>query len=127
MYTKAQQIGKRSKPKQSKRSQIDKKDYRKMTEIWGENCLYCGSPNIEAHHVKYRSNGGRGRFTNLLPLCQKHHSDAHKHYSIRISLENKLEQTFGADYWKDEYDLEREGKISNPDRREHAHYFGVMM
>lgn len=124
MYSKAQQLGKRFKPKQKDRTKIREKDYHKMIDIWGAYCIFCGNPSIEAHHVRFRAKGGKGRYTNLLPLCQDHHRDAHTYNSIRKTLEYKLEQTFGVNYWMDEWDLYERGLIDHPTVGEYEKYFG---
>ena len=114
MYTKEQQLKSWSKPKWKNRSAIDHEDYRKATEYWGVCCIACGNPNIEMHHVKFRSNGGSGRWRNLLPLCQNHHKLAHTYKYIRYSYEEKMIDEFGQDYFKDEWHLYEEGKIDEP-------------
>lgn len=123
IYSKEMQLGKRRKPKRKNRTKIKEKDYQQMIDCWGANCIYCGSPHIEAHHVRYRSQGGKGVYRNLLPLCQKHHRDAHTYESIRKSLIYKLEQEFGEDFYKDRWDLYYEGKIEAPTDSEYERYF----
>jgi|SRR5690554_3091635 len=122
-YTKEMQLGKRRKPKQRDRTRIKKEDYQRMIEHWGAFCIVCGSPHIEAHHVRFRSRGGKGRWRNLLPLCQDHHRDAHTHDSTRKEYENKLEQEFGQHFWCDEFDLYDMGLIEHPTVREYEKYF----
>lgn len=114
---------KRRKPKQSSRTRITEKDYHKATEYWGSECIVCGSPQIELHHVKFRSHGGSGRWHNLLPLCQHHHTMAHTDNSIRRTFEWKLEQEFGNNYWMDEFDLWDRGLIDYPTIGEYEKYF----
>ncbi len=40
-------------------------------------CVYCGSPYIEFHHITYRSQGGKHTVDNLITLCPRHHRWAH--------------------------------------------------
>lgn len=122
-YTKEMQIGKRYKPKRRERTKVKKEDYQKMIEYWGAFCIYCGSPRIEAHHVKFRSALGGSRWRNLLPLCKTHHMKVHQDNTIRRSLELKLEHEFGSDFWKDEWHLYDEGKIDHPTVGEYERYF----
>lgn len=41
-------------------------------------CLVCGSPNVDAHHIKTRGSGGDDSLKNLAPLCRIHHTEVHR-------------------------------------------------
>lgn len=41
-------------------------------------CKVCGQVSVDLHHIVYRSQGGGDGVDNLIPLCRKHHEDAHK-------------------------------------------------
>lgn len=128
MYSKQQQLGKRFKPKRKNRTEIKPRDRQKALDYWQGECLYCQSPNVALHHVKYRSGMGTGRWRNLIPLCQSHHDKVHNDKTIRKTLEWKLEQEFGTkNYWMDEWDLWDRGYIDHPTVSEYERYFeGVM-
>src|SRR5690606_22998978 len=76
-YSKEQQIGKRFTPKMKERTRITEKEYQKAIEEHGYRCKECGAHPAEMHHVKYRSQGGKGTYRNLRPLCNMHHRLVH--------------------------------------------------
>jgi 5-methylcytosine-specific restriction endonuclease McrA len=51
------------------RSEVQERDHGR--------CRWCGSPNAEAHHIQYRSQGGTHTADNLILLCQRHHQLVH--------------------------------------------------
>lgn len=40
-------------------------------------CPFCTRRNIEIHHIKKRSQGGKDNLDNLMVLCHEHHEMAH--------------------------------------------------
>jgi 5-methylcytosine-specific restriction endonuclease McrA len=40
-------------------------------------CVVCGKPGAEMHHVTYRSRGGEDEARNLITVCKRHHEDIH--------------------------------------------------
>jgi 5-methylcytosine-specific restriction endonuclease McrA len=42
-------------------------------------CRLCGMPGQEAHHIEFRSRGGKDVPENLLLVCRHCHSDLHGH------------------------------------------------
>ncbi len=42
-------------------------------------CRICGKPGYEAHHVVYRSHGGKDEMKNLIWTCRTCHEDIHGH------------------------------------------------
>ena len=95
------------------RGQISKREYERMIEEFGSTCIICGSPYIEAHHLRFRSQGGRGKWRNLAPLCKEHHMQAHSDRKFADRLREEREKRFGSWYWADEYDLFKAGLIPN--------------
>jgi hypothetical protein len=95
------------------RSNISKKDYNKAIETFGEACAICKNPYIEMHHIRFRSQQGRGGFRNLLPLCKEHHMKAHKERSFADKLKEERESIYGKWYWADKFDLFQENLIPN--------------
>lgn len=48
------------------------------------------SERLEVHHIKFRSNGGSDKPSNLITLCEKHHKELHKgKWSLDITRVNK--------------------------------------
>ncbi len=103
-------------PHRKVRGRILKKDYVKATKIWGECCTECGKSQIEMHHVMYKSQGGRGYYTNLHPLCKTHHDLAHRSSDFRDKLRQLHEKAFGKHYYFDRYDAWKSGFISSPEQ-----------
>jgi hypothetical protein len=62
----------------------------KVKEAFDNTCQECGGKGIHLHHVKFRSEGGKGVFTNALLLCNSCHK--------RIHLDNERAQ-----YWKEAF------------------------
>ena len=118
-YTKEMQLGKQKKgvkiPPRSKRSEFTKKDRKRIIDLYGEHCQFCFSPYVEFHHRKYRSQSGRNNPRNGAPLCHDCHKYVHENVKAAEFLRNEAIERFGPDYYKDKYDLWREGKISDPD------------
>ncbi|MBS4200300.1 HNH endonuclease [Bacillus sp. FJAT-49732] len=96
-------------PKRSTRGRITSKEYNEALRQHGEYCFLCGTTaGLEAHHVKFRSDGGRGQWRNIRFLCSEHHrgeNSPHKNENIRKRLEKLHESLYGPFYWCDKYDL----------------------
>lgn len=101
-------------PNRKVRGSVSKREYTRMVEEFGRACLVCGSTyTIEAHHVRFRSQGGRGKWRNLAPLCKIHHQLAHQDRDFADWLRQEREARYGSWYWADEYDLFQAGLIPN--------------
>lgn len=100
-------------PSAKVRGQVSKREYEKMIEVFGEMCVICGNPYIEAHHIRFRSQGGRGKWRNLAPLCKEHHMKAHRDRQFAEWLRQEREKKYGPWYWADEYDLFKANLIPN--------------
>lgn len=100
-------------PSAKVRGQVSKREYEKMIEVFGEMCVICGNPYIEAHHIRFRSQGGRGKWRNLAPLCKEHHTKAHRDRGFADWLRQEREKKYGVWYWADEFDLFMAGLIPN--------------
>lgn len=116
-YSKKQQLKKGKRPKRSDRGKISKEEYEKAAEEHGHYCYVCGSTqNIEAHHILFRSNGGRGKWRNLRFLCSEHHRGTyspHKDKRLRNALIDAHTALYGKWYFADEYDLHDAKLIPN--------------
>ncbi len=95
------------------RTSISKKEYQKAIDKFGSCCVICQNPRIEMHHVKFRSQGGKGVYRNLVPLCEKHHRLAHTQRWFAEALRNERENMFGKYYWCDKRDLFKIGLIKD--------------
>ena len=62
----------------------------------------------------FRSQGGRGKWRNLLPLCKEHHQAAHTGRELNDHLKEHMTKLYGPHYYKDEWDLNDEGLIDEP-------------
>jgi len=102
-------------PPSKARGTISKKEYEKAIEAFGSTCVFCSSPYIEMHHIKFRSQQGRGNYRNLIPLCKEHHTQAHKERVFADSLRAERINRFGEWYWADKFDLFKVGAIPNTD------------
>lgn len=43
----------------------------------GQRCRWCGSEEVQLHHIEFRSEGGAHVETNLVALCNEHHRLVH--------------------------------------------------
>ena len=105
---------KRRKPKQGNRDMITKAQYQLALDWFGDTCSYCNAKPIEMHHVVFRSQGGRGGYRNLMPLCEKHHKMAHNSREFADSLREEREEAFGKYFYCDMHDLYDMGLIAEP-------------
>lgn len=118
-YSKKQQLKVKSRPKASQRGKIKPRDYQMSLEMRRQpngdyGCYSCGSSNVEMHHVVYRSQGGRGVWRNLVPLCKEHHSKAHSNKGYSDRLKHAFRKMYGKHHYKDEWDLYDDGLIEEP-------------
>lgn len=104
-------------PKKSARGRITRKEYIKAQKAHGEYCFICQTTvGLEAHHIKFRSAEGRGQWRNIRFLCGEHHRGAyspHRDRNVRRALELMHEDLYGPHYFKDVYDLFKEGLVEN--------------
>jgi len=55
-----------------------KKDEKLLNEVRSKPCLVCNKIPAYPHHIRSRGAGGPDEPWNLIPLCQKHHSEWHQ-------------------------------------------------
>lgn len=110
-------------PSRAKRSEFTLKDKHKIVELYGDCCLFCYSPFVEFHHRKFRSGSGRNNPRNGAPLCNHHHRQVHEHPELAEKLREEARERFTDDYYKDKYDLFKEGKIDRPTDELFERYF----
>lgn len=104
-------------PKRSVRGNVTRKEKNKALAAHGEHCHFCGKTSgLEAHHIRFRSAGGRGQWRNIRFLCHEHHRGKHSPHRderIRQELENLHRELYGEWFWADVYDLFKAGLIEN--------------
>lgn len=97
---------KRRKPKRSKRNAFSHKVKQQIYERDNGQCQQCGAPGTQIHHVKFRSQGGRGVYSNGVLLCHSCHRKVHDNRELALQWQKHFESMYGNDYYKDEFDLE---------------------
>lgn len=107
-------------PTKQQRGKVSKREYNTALRKNGECCYVCGTTQgLEAHHVKFRSMSGRGTHRNIHFLCLEHHRgnySPHQNEGLRNELEQLHERLYGPHYYKDVWDLYKEGLIPNTDK-----------
>jgi len=97
-------VHRRRVPKQAKRNEFSKKVRDQIIERDQGKCRNCGGIGTEIHHVVFRSQGGRGVFTNGLLVCHHCHRRIHDHKILANKWKFLFEQEYGPDYYKDKWD-----------------------
>ena len=97
---------KRKVPKLKQRNDFSPDTKLRIAERSGGTCEWCGMAlATDYHHVKFRSAGGRGVYTNGLHGCNRCHRMAHIDARTRREMEQKHISMYGEDYYKDEWDV----------------------
>lgn len=96
---------KRRKPKRKKRGQFSKETREKIIERENGLCRLCNAKGTEIHHCKFKSQGGRGVFSNGLLLCAPCHRKVHQNAELALKLRNYMKAMYGPDYFRDEWDI----------------------
>jgi hypothetical protein len=110
-------------PTKRQRGKVSKKEYNRAIEAFGNWCVICGNPLIEMHHVVFRSQGGRGGFRNLIPLCNEHHREAHRNWGFAETLRQERKAMFGKYFYMDKWDLFKLGLIHNTTDKAFEEFF----
>lgn len=97
---------KRRSPKRSKRGEFSKKTAEAIYKRDAGLCQICARQGNEIHHCKFKSQGGRGVYENGLLLCTHCHVKVHQSYELAEELRWRMKSRYGADYYKDKWDLE---------------------
>lgn len=96
---------KRRVPKLSKRGKFSEKTITKIINRDDGLCVVCFAQANDIHHCLFKSQGGRGVFTNGVCLCRDCHSNAHNSAEEAKRLQQMMIDKYGVDYYKDEHDL----------------------
>src|SRR5690554_3135560 len=86
---------KKRKPKHSKRNNFSYKTRKQVYERDKGLCRECGREGTEVHHVRFRSQGGRGLYTNGLLLCRMCHIKMHQDYDLAKKWQDKFTEIYG--------------------------------
>lgn len=107
-------------PKKSVRGRILATEYNEALRNHGETCFFCGSPNIEMHHVMPKGyskiKNGRGIWRNLRALCPEHHrgkAGVHQNKAMMEHLQQVHESLYGSRFFQDRFDLFKASLIPN--------------
>ena len=68
-------------------------NYRKAYNLGGQDivlCNICGQIANSLHHIVYKSQGGSDEVDNIIPLCMKHHNQAHFKKEPYITVEELM-------------------------------------
>lgn len=96
----------RRKPNRRKRNNFSKKVREEILERDEGLCQQCGAEGTEIHHVRFRSQNGRGVATNGVLLCYTCHTKVHQNRDLALQWQKHYESYYGKDYYKDEWDRE---------------------
>jgi hypothetical protein len=100
----------------------------KAKKHYNNTCQECGvqQRELHMHHVKLRSQGARGVFTNCLPVCNDCHKKLHADPKRMEVWQQAFENRFGKAYFMDATDIERafiiDKTISETDLKEWNKY-----
>lgn len=111
-------------PPKKIRGKVTSAEYKKTAEEHGQECYFCGSMvNLECHHVVpkgySRIKNGRGVWRNLRFLCSEHHrgkTGVHQDKNKMLELQQLHEKEYGEHFYKDRFDLFKEGLIANTEK-----------
>ena len=96
---------KRRKPTRKQRGQFDQKTRDAIVNRDEGLCRVCKKPGEQIHHCRFKSQGGRGVYTNGLLVCQSCHSDIHMDNNKARFWQRVFEKYYGPDYFRDRWDL----------------------
>lgn len=93
-------------PKQADRNEFDRLTRSRIRKRDNRECQQCGAPGTQIHHVRFRSSGGRGVFTNGLLVCHLCHDRIHRDRKLAEHWQYVFEKRYGENYFHDEWDDE---------------------
>lgn len=97
---------KRRKPTRRQRNNFSREVRKQIYERDNGLCQECGRQGTEIHHCVFRSSGGRGVFSNGVLLCSDCHRKVHQSRSLADKWRKIMEERYGPNFYKDEWDLE---------------------
>ncbi len=90
--------------KQGDRNKFPKEVRDQIKEHFDNTCQMCGNSGVHIHHVRFRSQGGRGVFTNGLLLCNSCDRRIHDNHELNIYWKEQFLRKYGPTYYMDEED-----------------------
>lgn len=91
-------------PTKAKRGKFSDKTIEDILERDNGLCVICHKVAVDIHHIKFKSQNGRGVFTNGVSLCRDCHALAHSKSEVNQSLVDIAVSMYGGNYYKDKYD-----------------------
>jgi hypothetical protein len=92
--------------KRGDRSEFSKFVRDEVKEYYDNTCQVCGGKGIHLHHVCFRSQGGRGVFSNAMLCCNSCHKEIHLDNEKAQYWKEVYKKKFGSAYFMDKEDLE---------------------
>lgn len=96
---------KRRAPKKAERGKFSERTAEMIVERDNGLCQECGAIGSEIHHVKFKSQGGRGVFTNGMLVCPSCHRKIHQSKYFTNKWIDKFRSMYGEQFYKDMYDI----------------------
>lgn len=96
---------KRRVAKRGDRSKFSKMVRDQVKEHFNNTCQMCLGKGIHLHHVKFRSQGGRGVFSNALLVCNSCHKEIHLSNDLAKHWREVYKKKHGPTYFMDEEDI----------------------
>jgi hypothetical protein len=97
---------KRKTKKKGDRGIFSKMVRNEIKEHFDNTCQECGGRGIHIHHVCFRSQSGRGVFSNGLLLCNNCHKNIHLNNDRALYWREVFKKKYGPLYYMDKEDLE---------------------
>lgn len=95
---------KRRVPKKSKRGNFSQSTRSLIASRDQGLCRLCGNKGESVHHVVYRSQSGRGVYTNGMTVCAICHEQIHRDKELSDYWFFVYRELYGDGFWKDEWD-----------------------
>ncbi len=96
---------KRKAAKRGDRNKFSKYVRDQIKDHFEDTCQMCLGRGIHIHHVKFRSQGGRGVFSNGLLLCNSCHKLIHLNNELAKHWREVFKKKYGPLYFMDAEDL----------------------
>ncbi len=94
-------------PPMKNRKKFSKDVIRQAAEKFNGLCANCGQARAaDPHHIRFRSDGGKGVLSNCLPVCRPCHVEIHREPELAMKWKDWAKAEYGFDYWMDEHDKE---------------------
>jgi hypothetical protein len=92
--------------KKGDRGKFSKMVRDEIKKHFDDTCQECGGKGLHIHHVCFRSQSGRGVFSNGLLLCNNCHKRIHLDNDRALYWREVFKKQYGPLYYMDKEDLE---------------------